>query len=71
MNIFHPVNALADEFLVLPAVFKDVPHNAPDQGNVGARAEPHIFVSMRCRARKAWVTDDQQVRCSAPSPSDR
>ena len=59
-NILHPVNALTDEFLVFPAVFEDVPHDTPDQGHVGARAEAHIFVGMRCRAREARVTDDQR-----------
>ena len=60
LDILHPVNALTDEFLVFPAVFEDVPHDAPDQGHVGARAEAHIFVGMRCRAREARVTDDQR-----------
>ena len=59
LDILHPVNALTDEFLVFPAVFEDVPHDAPNKTNVRTRAEAHIFVSMRRRTRKAWITNNQ------------
>ena len=60
LNILHPVNALTDEFLVFPAVLEDVPHDTPNQTNVRTRTEAHIFISMRCRAREARVTNDQR-----------
>ena len=58
-DLVHPVNALADELLVLPAVLEDVPENAPDDRDIGARTEAHILVGVRRRPREARITDDE------------
>ncbi len=42
-DLVHAVDALGDEFLVLPAVLEDVPQHAPDDRNVRAVAQPHVF----------------------------
>ena len=57
-HIVHAVDALADEFLVFPAVLENVPEHAPDHRNVGARADAHIFRRVRRGSRKARLDDD-------------
>ena len=58
-DLIHAVDALLDEFLVLPAVLEDVPQHAPDHRDVGARADANVFGGMRRRAREARIDDDQ------------
>src|SRR5258707_534209 len=41
------VDALAQEFLVLPAVFENVPKHPVDRGNMGAGPHPNIFGRVR------------------------
>ncbi len=57
-DLVHPVDALADEFLVLPAVLEDVPEHPVDRRNVRAGAHPHIFGRVRRRARHPRIDDD-------------
>jgi hypothetical protein len=54
-DIVHAVDALGDEVLVLPAVLEDVPEHAPDERDVGAAAEAHIFGGVRRRPREARI----------------
>jgi hypothetical protein len=56
----HPPHALADVFLVLPAVLEDVPQQAPNQGDVRAGAEADILSGMRGGSREARVADDER-----------
>ncbi len=60
LNLVHAPDAGADELFILPPVVEDVPEDAPDQGDVCAGPEPHIFVGMGRRAGKARVADDQR-----------
>ena len=57
-DVVHAVDALLDEFLVLPAVLEDVPQHSVDHRNVGAGADAHIFGRMRGGARQARIDDD-------------
>src|SRR5690606_40941117 len=59
-DLVHPPHPLADVLLVLPAVLEDVPEDAPDQRDVGAGAEAHVFVGMRRGAREARIAHDQR-----------
>ena len=59
-HIFHAVHTLTDEFLVFPAIFKNMPHDTPDQTNVRSRTETHIFISMSRGPCKARVTHNQR-----------
>ena len=34
-DVVHAIDALADKFLVVPVVLKNMPHHAPDDGDVG------------------------------------
>ncbi len=58
-DIVHAVDALADEFLVLPAVLEHVPEDAPHHRDVGARADADVFGRMRGGARQARIDDDE------------
>ena len=60
LDLVHAPHAGADELFVFPAVFKDVPQDAPDQGNVRTRTEADIFVGVGCGARETRVADDQR-----------
>ncbi len=57
-DIVHAVNARGDEVLVFPAVLEDVPHQAPDHGDVGAGAEADIIGGVGGSAGQARVKDD-------------
>ncbi len=57
-DVLHPIDPLADEFLILPAVLENVPQHAVNRRNVGARAYPDIFGCVRCRARHPRIDDD-------------
>ena len=57
-DVVEAVDALLDEFLVLPAVLQDVPHHAVEHRDVGARPQPHIFGGVRGGARQARIDDD-------------
>ena len=59
LDLFQPVNALADEFLVFPSVLEDMPEDAPDQRDIGAGAEADEFVGMGRRPGEARVADDE------------
>src|SRR5918996_5846338 len=59
-DLVHAPDPLADELLVLPAILEDVPEDAPDQGDVGAGAETHVFVGVGRGAGEARVADDQR-----------
>ena len=41
-HLVHAPDALGDVVRVLPAVLEDVPHDAPDHRDVGARPETHV-----------------------------
>ena len=58
-DVIHPVDALLDELLVLPAVLEDVPEQAPKHRNVGAWTQPHIFGRMGGRSRETRVGDNE------------
>ena len=58
-DLIHAVHALADEFLVLPAILEDVPEQAPHDGDIGARAHADIFRRVRGGAREARIHHDQ------------
>ena len=59
-DLIHAPDTLADELFVLPAIFKNVPKDAPNERHIGARTKTHIFVGMGCRTGKARVTDDHR-----------
>ena len=58
-DILHPVDALIEELLVLPAIAEDVPEHSVDGGNVRARTHPHIFRCVRGGPRHARVDHDE------------
>ena len=60
LNVFPAVDAPADELVVGPAVLDRVPEDAPDQRNVGARAQAHMLGRVRGRAREARIADDER-----------
>src|ERR1051325_2008846 len=47
MRVFEAVDALADEFLVFPAVLDDVPHDPVQHRDDGAGPDAHVFGGMR------------------------
>src|SRR6266436_9780698 len=57
-DLVHAVDALADEFLVFPAVLENVPEHPVNGRNVYPRANPNIFGGVRRRAREARIDDD-------------
>ena len=57
-DIVHAVNALGDEFLVLPAVLENVPEHAPDDGDVRARPDADILGGVRGGARHPRIDHD-------------
>src|SRR6185437_5817544 len=57
-RILEAIDALADEFLVLPSVLDDVPHDSVQQRNVGAGPYPDIFGGVGRRPRQARIDDD-------------
>ena len=57
-DVFHAVDALFDELLVLPAVVEDVPEHPVDHRDVGAGADAHIFRRVRGRAREPRLDHD-------------
>ena len=59
LGVVEAVDALRDEFLVLPAILKDVPHHAVEHRNIGARTQPDIFGRVRGGARQARIDDDE------------
>ena len=58
-DILDAVDALVNEFLVLPAILEDVPEHPVDRGDVDAGPYPDIFGRVRRRSRHARVDDDQ------------
>ena len=42
----HAVDAVVDVFLVLPAVLEDVIDHAEEEGDVAARPDAHILLSL-------------------------
>ena len=58
-NFIHAIDALADEFLVFPAIGKDVVQHAPDDRDICTRADAHIFIGMRRGAGEARVNHNQ------------
>src|ERR1700722_2444396 len=59
LDVLEAVDALLDEFLVLPAVLDDVPHHPVQHRDVGAGTQPDIVGGMRGGAGQARVDDDQ------------
>ncbi len=59
-DLVHAVDALADEFLVLPAVLEDMPQHAPDQRNVGAGADADEVGRVGGGAGEARIDDDER-----------
>src|SRR6186713_3073296 len=58
-DILDAVDALVDEFLVLPTVLENVPEHPVDGRNVHAGPYPDIFGCVRRGSRHARVNDDQ------------
>ena len=58
-NLVEAPDAPGDVVLVLPAVGQDLAQHAPQEGDVGAGADAHVFVGMRRRAREARIDHDQ------------
>src|SRR5262245_38945422 len=58
-DVVHAVDALLDELLVLPAILEDVPEHAPDDRDVGPRADAYVFGRMRRRAGETRLDDDE------------
>ena len=59
-DLVQPPDALTDELLVFPAVLENMPENAPDQGNVGARPHLHEFVGMGGRAGETRIANNER-----------
>jgi hypothetical protein len=57
-DLVHPVDALADEFLILPAVLENVPEHSVNGRNMHPRPNPNIFGRVRRRPREARIDDD-------------
>ncbi len=57
-NFIDAVNTLLQEFLVLPAVFENMPKHPVDRGNMGARTHTHIFGCVRSGPRHPGIDDD-------------
>jgi len=57
-DVVHPIDPLADELLVLPAVAENVPEHSVNGRNVHPRANADIFSGVRGRAREAGIDDD-------------
>ena len=60
-HVVESIDALLDEFLVLPPVLEDMPHHPVEHRNVGAGPQPHIFGRVGGSAREARI-DDHEVR---------
>ena len=58
-DFIHAINALADEFLVFPAIGEDVVQHAPNDGDIRARADTHKFIRMCGGAGEARVNHNQ------------
>src|ERR1035437_6989350 len=58
-RLLEAVDALFDEFLVLPTVLEDVPHHAHQHWNVGAGPDADIFGGVGRGARHSWIDDDE------------
>ena len=58
-DFIHAIDALADEFLIFPAIGEDVVQHAPNDGNIGARTDAYIFIRMRRGAGEARVNHNQ------------
>ncbi len=58
-DILQAVDALPDEFLVLPAVLEDVPEHAIDGRDVDTRPHPDILGGVRRGSRHPRVDDDE------------
>ena len=52
------VDALAQEFLVLPAVFENVPKHPVDRGDMRARTHANILGGVRCGPRHPGIDND-------------
>ena len=59
-DFVHAVDTLTDEFLVLPAVFEDVPHHAPDDADVGSRADTQEMIGVRRGTGIARIDNDDR-----------
>ena len=57
-DILNAIDALVDEFLVLPAVLENVPEQPIDRRDVHSGAHPNIFGCVRRGSRHARVDDD-------------
>ena len=57
-HVVHAVHALVDVLAIFPAVFEDVPQQAPDVGHVRTGANAHVLVGFSSGAGKARVRDD-------------
>ena len=57
-DILNAVDALVDEFLVLPAVLKNMPEHPIDGRDVHSGSHPDIFGRVRRGSRHARVDDD-------------
>ncbi len=57
-DLVHAVDALANEFLILPAVLENVPEHSVNGWNVHPGPNPNIFGGVRRRPREARIDDD-------------
>ena len=58
LDLVHAINTGLDVFLVFPAILENVMQHSHQEGNIGARAQPHILVGLGRGAREARVADD-------------
>jgi hypothetical protein len=57
-DLLHAIGAFGDELLVFPAVFEDMPNDAPDQCDVGTRAHAHKMMRKTRGAGKPRINHD-------------
>jgi len=60
LDLVHAPDPLADIFLVFPAIFENVPQDAPDQADIRPGTEAHIFIGMGRGSGESGITDDQR-----------
>ncbi len=58
LDLVDAVDAVVQELLVFPAVLEDVVQHAEQEGDIGARADPHVMVGFGCRAGVTRIDHD-------------
>jgi hypothetical protein len=57
-HLLHAEDAVVDVLLVFPAILEDVVQDAEQEGDVRARADPHVFVGLGRGAGEARIDHD-------------